>query len=96
VGRRTVAVLASPRGNAAFIATLSLLEAALLVVPSLTGLAPWWFAALLSPVIALRASQFTLGLVAGEILRARRLGIHTHRVCCVLLMTACLINGGAM
>ncbi|MCX4747956.1 UbiA family prenyltransferase [Kitasatospora sp. NBC_01287] len=95
VGRRTVAVLASPAGNAAFVAALSLLEAALLTVPSLLGLAPWWFAVLMVPVIALRASQFTLGLVAGQILRARRLGIHTHRVCCALLVAACLLNGGA-
>lgn len=95
VGRRTVAVLASPRGNAAFIAALSVLEALLLTVPSLLGFAPWWFAALMAPVIALRAGQFTLGIVCGEVLRARRLGIHTHRVCLALLLAACLLNGGA-
>ncbi|MGF1428820.1 UbiA family prenyltransferase [Kitasatospora sp. LaBMicrA B282] len=95
VGRRTVAVLASPGGNAAFVGALSLLEAALLTVPPLLGLAPWWFAALAVPVIALRSAQFTLGLVAGQVLRARRLGIHTHRVCCALLILACLLNGGA-
>ncbi|WP_329581614.1 UbiA family prenyltransferase [Kitasatospora sp. NBC_01250] len=94
VGRPTVAVLTSPRGNAAFIAALSLLEAALLVVPSLTGLVPWWFAGLMAPVIALRASQFTLGVLAGEVLRARRLGIRAHRVCTGLLVVACLVNGG--
>ncbi|MFE0458179.1 UbiA family prenyltransferase [Kitasatospora sp. NPDC058965] len=98
VGRRTVAVLAPPAGNAAFIAGLSLLEAGLLTVPAAVGAAPCWLPALLAPVIALRAAQFTLGLVAGsgEILRARRLGIHTHRVCCALLVAACLLNGGAV
>ncbi|MCC9309450.1 UbiA family prenyltransferase [Kitasatospora sp. RB6PN24] len=97
VGRRTVAVLAPPAGNTAFIAALCAVEAALLLVPAQLGYAPGWFAALVMPVIALRAGQFTLGLVAGsrEILRARRLGIHTHRVCTALLVAACLLNGGA-
>ncbi|MFE9422646.1 UbiA family prenyltransferase [Kitasatospora sp. NPDC006697] len=97
VGRRTVAVLAPPAGNALFVAALSLVEAALLVLPAQLGAAPRWFAALAVPVIVLRAGQFTLGLVAGsrEILRARRLGIHTHRVCTALLIAACLLNGGA-
>ncbi len=95
VGRKTVAVLATERGNTAFIGAISLLEALLILLPSVTGLAPWWFAALMAPVIALRAGQFTLGLVCGEILRARRLGIHTHRIAFALMLLACLLNGGA-
>jgi 1,4-dihydroxy-2-naphthoate octaprenyltransferase len=93
VGRPTVAVLASPWGNALFIAALSASEAALIVGSVLTGLAPWWFLVALSPVIVLRARQFLQGIVGGEILQARRLGIHIHRLACALLVAVDLVHG---
>jgi 1,4-dihydroxy-2-naphthoate octaprenyltransferase len=88
VGRWTVAALASPRGNALFVAALSVLEFLIGLAASLTGLAPWWFVLLLSPVTALRATQYRIGFARHDILRARRLGIRTHRVCVVLLVVA--------
>ncbi|RKE18154.1 UbiA family prenyltransferase [Streptomyces sp. TLI_171] len=88
VGRKTVAVLVSPRANAAFVAGCSALEAVLLVGSAVTGIAPWWFPLVMAPVMALRARQWVLGFVRGEILLARRLGIHLHRLCCALLVGA--------
>lgn len=93
VGRWTVAAKASPRGNALFIATLSAVEFLIGLVASLTGLAPWWFVLLLLPVTALRVRQYRIGFGQRDILRARRLGIRTHRVCVVLLVVANLLVG---
>jgi 1,4-dihydroxy-2-naphthoate polyprenyltransferase len=90
-GRPTVAARTSPRGNAAFIGALSAGEFALVALASLTGLAPWWFALLVLPAVALRARQFQLGFMAGEIMRARRLGFTVHRVYVLLLVLANLL-----
>ncbi|GLW55735.1 UbiA family prenyltransferase [Kitasatospora phosalacinea] len=99
VGRRTAAVLLSPRGNAAFVAGCSALEAVLLVGSAVAGYAPWWFPLVMAPVVALRARQWVLGFVRGEILLARRLGIRLHRVCCALLVgvdLALAVTGGGL
>lgn len=93
VGRWTVAAQASPRGNALFIAAVSAVEFLIGLVASLTGLAPWWFVLLLLPVTALRAWQYRIGFGQRDILRARRLGIRTHRVCVVLLVVANVLVG---
>ena len=63
------------------------------VATALTGLAPWWFVVLLLPVTALRAWQYRIGFGQRDILRARRLGIRTHRVCVVLLVVANVLVG---
>lgn len=94
VNRPTVANTLSPAGNRLFIGALSLAEAALILVPSATGLAPRWFALVLSPLIVLRVFQFHVGMRRGRILQARLLGIRAHRVGVVLLVTADLIYGG--
>jgi 1,4-dihydroxy-2-naphthoate octaprenyltransferase len=93
VGRWTVAAQASPRGNALFIAALSAVEFLIGLVASLTGQAPWWFVLLLLPVTVLRARQYRIGFGQRDILRARRLGIRTHRVCVVLLVVANVLVG---
>lgn len=95
ISRPTVASLVSVRGNKIFVAAVSAAEAGLILVPPLLGIAPWWFPLLLLPVIALRATQFVIGMVRGDILRARRLGFSIHRVCLVLLVLGNLLAGGA-
>ncbi|MBX9389766.1 UbiA family prenyltransferase [Streptomonospora nanhaiensis] len=98
VGRRTVAVLASPRGNAAFVGAVSAAEALIIVGAAASGIAPWWFPLAMAPVIALRALQFTIGFLRHDILRARNLGIRVHRVSVALLAAANLaapLVGGA-
>lgn len=92
VGRRTVATVCSPRGNAIFIAAVSAAETVVIVGATAAGIAPWWFAAALAPVIALRARQLVLGLRRGEILAARMLGIRTHRVAVALLIVVNLVH----
>ncbi|MDI2027038.1 UbiA family prenyltransferase [Saccharopolyspora sp. TS4A08] len=88
VARPTVAALTSRRGNARFIAALSVGEFLLGALASLTGVAPWWFALLLLPATALRARQYHLGFAVGDIMRARKLGFTAHRTCVALLVLA--------
>lgn len=92
VGRPTVAVLTSPRGNAAFVAAVSLAEFALILAAPLAG-APWWFPLAMLPTMALRANQYALGFRRRDILRARRLGIGIHRVTVVCLLAVNLLGG---
>ena len=96
VGRKTAAVLLPPRGNALFVAGCSALETALVVGSAAAGVAPWWFPLVMAPVIALRVRQWIQGFVRGEILLARRLGIHLHRLCCALLLTVDLAAAGLL
>lgn len=93
VGRRTVAALVSPRGNARFVGALSVGEFAVGAGASVAGVAPWWFVLAMLPVTALRARQFHLGFVVGDIMRARRLGFTAHRVATALLIGANLALG---
>jgi 1,4-dihydroxy-2-naphthoate polyprenyltransferase len=86
VRRPTVAATISPRGNAIFIGALSLAEAMIIIGSAAAGVAPWWFPFALLPVMVLRAVQLRIGLVRGEILLARRLGIRVHRVAVAALV----------
>jgi 1,4-dihydroxy-2-naphthoate octaprenyltransferase len=95
VGRLTVAAVASPRGNAAFIAAVSALEALLVVVPSAAGIAPWWFPLLMSPVLVLRARQWVRGALRGDVLGARTGGIRLHRLATALMAAADLLLAAA-
>lgn len=90
-GRITVATMVSPRVNSIFIIALTAVETLLVTGSHLVGIAPWWFPVALLPVIALRATQLFVGFVLGDILRARRMAIHTHRVTVVLLIGANLV-----
>ncbi|KAB8161270.1 1,4-dihydroxy-2-naphthoate prenyltransferase [Streptomyces sp. 3MP-14] len=96
VGRRTVAALVSPRGNARFVGALSVGEFAVGAGASLAGVAPWWFVLAMLPVTALRARQFHTGFVAGDIMRARRIGFTAHRVAIMLLIGVNLALGAGV
>ncbi|PYC80592.1 1,4-dihydroxy-2-naphthoate prenyltransferase [Streptomyces tateyamensis] len=91
VGRPTVAVLTSPRGNALFVAAVSALETVLIAGAAVSGLAPWWFLPAMAPVIGLRVRQFVLGIGRGDILRARLLGVRIHRLAVALLVAVDLL-----
>jgi 1,4-dihydroxy-2-naphthoate octaprenyltransferase len=91
VARPTVAATVSPRANAVFIAALSLTEAVIIIGSAATGVAPWWFPLAMLPVMVLRGVQVRTGLVRGEILLARRLGIRVHRVAVAALVVVNLL-----
>ncbi|MFF8669515.1 UbiA family prenyltransferase [Streptomyces sp. NPDC015242] len=93
VGRRTVACLVSPRGNAVFVGALSAAEFLTGAVASALGIAPWWFVLLMLPVTVLRVRQYRTGFHRGDIMRARRQGFPAHRLGTVLLITANLAVG---
>lgn len=95
VGRLTVAAVASPRGNSAFIAAVSALEALLLTVPAAAGVAPWWFPLLMSPVLVLRARQWVRGALRGDVFAARTGGIRLHRLATALMAAANLLLAAA-
>ncbi len=90
-GRITVAALVPGRLNAAFIVAATAAESALITGSTLAGISPWWFPLVLAPVFLMRVAQLLIGFVQGDILRARRLAIHTHRVTVVLLIAAHLL-----
>lgn len=94
VNRPTVATMTSPLGNALFIASLSAVEATIIIGSAASGIAPWWFALALAPIIAARVTQFVIGMPLGRVLTARRLGIHIHRALVVALVVVDLCYGG--
>ncbi|WP_121188555.1 UbiA family prenyltransferase [Nocardiopsis sp. Huas11] len=87
-GRVTVAAIVPPRMNTAFIIGMTAVESMLIHGSTVLGIAPWWFPIALVPILAMRVTQLWIGFVRGDILRARRIAIHTHRVTVVLLITA--------
>ena len=95
VGRVTVASRVCARTNALFVGTLSIMEAVVVLGSVALGAAPWWFPVLMTPVIGLRGVQYVTGMVRGQILRARLLGVRIHRLSVALLVLANLIAGGA-
>ncbi|MBW4718444.1 UbiA family prenyltransferase [Saccharothrix obliqua] len=90
VGRPTVAALTSPRGNRVFVTAVSAVEIALVLAAPLAG-APWWFPLALLPTAASRLNQLRVGFHRGDVLRARKLGIHTHRITVVALVVVNLL-----
>ncbi|MET8951160.1 hypothetical protein ACWEO4_17430 [Streptomyces sp. NPDC004393] len=92
VGRPTVACLPSPRGNTVFIGALSALETAVIVAAALMGITPWWSPLALLPVAAARTRQFTVGMVRGDVLRGRLIGIRAHRILVAALVAANLLT----
>jgi 1,4-dihydroxy-2-naphthoate octaprenyltransferase len=96
VGRRTAATVLSRRGNAVFIAAVSLAEALIIAGSAVIGVAPWWFPLVMVPTVALRALQYHTGFRRGDILRARRLGIRIHRITVVLLVAVNLLVGAGV
>ncbi|MFF2213318.1 UbiA family prenyltransferase [Streptomyces antibioticus] len=90
-GRRNLATGVSPGVYRGFIAALSLAETGAIVLAAAAGAVPWWFCAFLLPVVGMRARQAHAGLVAGEVLSARRQGVTIHRCGVVLLVAANLL-----
>jgi 1,4-dihydroxy-2-naphthoate octaprenyltransferase len=87
-GRVTVAAVVPPRLNTAFIIAMTAAESMLIHGAAVAGIAPWWFPFVMAPILVMRVTQLVIGFVRGDILRARRIAIHTHRVTVVLLITA--------
>lgn len=90
-GRRTVAAMTSPPVNAAFVTGVTAVESLVVVWAVVAGVAPGWFLGVLVPLVALRAAQLVIGFVGGDILRARRVAIRTHRVTVAVLILANLV-----
>lgn len=86
VGRPTAAVLLTAQGNRLFIAALTVAEIALIVLAAGFGAAPWWFALAMLPAIGLRVAQLRRGVGLGDLLGARLIGLHAHRVTVALLI----------
>jgi hypothetical protein len=61
----------------------------ILALPVVGG--PWWFPLALLPTVLLRLKQLRVGFGEGDILRARRIGIHVHRVTVVTLVVVNLV-----
>ncbi|MEU3349033.1 UbiA family prenyltransferase [Streptomyces sp. NPDC006700] len=95
VGRPTAACVLSPRGNRLFVGALSVVETTVIVTTPLLGLAPWWFPIAFVPLKAARARQFTVGMVRGDMLRGRLLGIRVHRILVVTLVAVNLLVAGS-
>ncbi|MFD9872556.1 UbiA family prenyltransferase [Streptomyces niveus] len=92
VGRSTVAVHTSERGNLVFIGALSAVDLLLTVGASAVGWAPWWFFAALLPEMALRLRQFTSFSRNGDALLARRRGVVAFRTGVAGIVLANLIH----
>ncbi|WP_241672238.1 UbiA family prenyltransferase [Streptomyces sp. IB2014 016-6] len=92
VGRSTVAVHTSARGNLVFIGALSAVDLLLTVGASAVGWAPWWFFAALLPEMALRLRQFTSFSRNGDALLARRRGVVAFRTGVAGIVLANLIH----
>lgn len=92
VGRSTVAVHVSARGNLLFIGALSAADLLLTVGASAVGWAPWWFFAALMPEMALRLRQFTSFSRNGDALLARRRGVVAFRTGVAGIVLANLIH----
>ncbi|MGP4111159.1 UbiA family prenyltransferase [Streptomyces sp. 4N509B] len=87
-GRRNLATSVSPAAYRGVVAVLSLSETGAIALAWALGAVPWWFCALLLPVVALRARQAHHGLRAGRVLIARRQGVTIHRFGVVVLVVA--------
>lgn len=86
VSRRTVAATLSASANKRFILMASVAEMVIIVAAPTTGIAPRWFLVAMTPVIALRSFELVVGLRRDDTLRARRLGMRTHRTTVGLLV----------
>lgn len=86
-GRITVATMVPAGVHMAFITAMTAAQVLVMAGALAIGVAPWWFAVALIPILAMRVSHLAIGS-AGDILRARRIAIHAHRLTVVLLAVA--------
>ncbi|MEV5355625.1 UbiA family prenyltransferase [Streptomyces sp. NPDC052693] len=87
VGRRTVAVMTSKRGNQVFLGALTAANLLVILGPYAAGWIPGWFVVATVPLMALRLRQYVSFLRDGHALLARSRGVVVFRttVACVLL-----------
>ncbi|MER5781919.1 UbiA family prenyltransferase [Streptomyces mobaraensis] len=95
-GRRNLATLTSAAAYRWVVAGFHLVEPAVVATTVAVGAAPAWFALLVLPLLALRVRQARAGLVRGDVLVARVMGIKLHRWGVPVLMAANLLalHGG--
>ncbi|UNS95726.1 UbiA family prenyltransferase [Streptomyces tubbatahanensis] len=88
VGRSTVAVRTSDRGNRRFIGALTATDLLLVPAAAAAGWAPWWAVAAMLPLAALRLRQYAAFLRGGDALLARRRGVSAFRtgIACLALV----------
>lgn len=91
VGRRTAAALLTPSGNAAFLTAATAAGAALVAAGPLAAAAPRWLPLALLPAPAAAAAALAVFLRRGDVLRARTLGMRSHRLMAGLLVAANLL-----
>ncbi|MFE6779799.1 UbiA family prenyltransferase [Streptomyces sp. NPDC057702] len=91
VGRVNVATMTSAKGYHAFLVAVSLIGLVSTVVAIAVDAVPGWFLLLLAPVFVLRGAQLRAGVVRGNPLAARMLGIQIHRLGAVLLCVGNLL-----
>ncbi|MGW5127507.1 UbiA family prenyltransferase [Streptomyces sp. NPDC004069] len=92
VGRPAAARPLSLAGNRRFVGALSVVETTVIVSAPLLGIAPWWFPLAFVPLKATRVRQFTVGMVRGDVLRGRLIGVRAHRILVVTLVAVNLLN----
>ncbi|WP_419992792.1 UbiA family prenyltransferase [Streptomyces boninensis] len=90
-GRRNLATTLSPSAYRIAIVLLSLAETAALLVAWAAGAVPASFLAWMLLPLAMRARQLGAGIVRGDALRARKLGVDTHRIGVAALLAANLL-----
>ncbi|GLW09388.1 hypothetical protein Misp01_45170 [Microtetraspora sp. NBRC 13810] len=94
VGRRTVAVVTSPRGNRVFLGCATAANLLVILVPAVAGWVPWWLPVVLAPVMVLRVRQYGSFLQNGNALLARSRGVVAFRTTVVCVIVANLIHFG--
>ncbi|MHC0430239.1 UbiA family prenyltransferase [Streptomyces sp. O3] len=90
-GRRNLATVLSPNAYRVAVALISLTETAALAAAWIAGVVDGWFALCLVPVLAMRARQINSGLLRGNPLLARKLGVDIHRLGVAALLVANLL-----
>lgn len=87
-GRRNLATLTGARTYQVLITAFTLAEPAIVLVAVMLGAVPVWFPVVLLPMFLLRVKQWRTGVVGGQALAARILGVKTQRLGVLLLMAA--------
>ncbi|GLF99418.1 UbiA family prenyltransferase [Streptomyces yaizuensis] len=94
VGRRTVAVLTSARGNKVFLGTLTALNLGVILLPAALGWIPGWFVVATLPLMAVRLWQYGAFLGNDHALLARSRGVVAFRVTVVCVVVFNVLHFG--
>lgn len=90
-GRRSLAVRAPRRVYRGVIVALTASEPAAILLALAVAAVPPWYPLFLLPVLAVRANQARTGLLQGNPLGARKLGVKAHRLGVVVVLVATLL-----